>query len=36
VVADELTPAVSRLKGALSETKVDRDDYRAYLEGKHL
>ena len=31
----ELTPAVSRLKGALAGTKVDRDDYRAYLEGKH-
>ena len=35
-VAGELTPTVSRLKGALSETKVDRDDYRAYLEGKYL
>ena len=35
-VEDELTPTVSRLKGALAETKVDRDDYRAYLEGKHL
>ena len=35
-VAGELTPTVSRLKGALAETKVDRDDYRAYLEGKHL
>ena len=32
----ELTPAVSRLKGALAGTKVDRDDHRAYLEGKHL
>ena len=31
----ERTPAVSRLKGALAGTKVDRDDYRAYLEGKH-
>ena len=31
----ELTPAVSRLKGALAGTKVDGDDYRAYLEGKH-
>ena len=31
----ELTPTVSRLKGALAGTKVDRDDYRAYLEGKH-
>lgn len=35
-VADELTPTVSRLKGALAGAKVDRDDYRAYLEGKHL
>ena len=31
----ELTPTVSRLKGALAGAKVDRDDYRAYLEGKH-
>ena len=31
----DLTPTVSRLKGALARTKVDRDDYRAYLEGKH-
>ena len=31
----ELTPTVSRLEGALAGTKVDRDDYRAYLEGKH-
>ena len=31
----ELTPTVSRLKGALAGTKVDRDDYRAYLEAKH-
>lgn len=35
-VEDELTPTVSRLKGALAEAKVDRDDYRAYLEGKYL
>ena len=33
---EELTPAVSRLKGVLVETKVDIDDYPAYLEGKHL
>ena len=32
---EELTPAVSRLKDVLAETKVDLDDYRAYLEGKH-
>ena len=32
---EELTPAVSRLKGVLAGTKVDIDDYRAYLEGKH-
>ncbi len=34
--AGELTPTVSRLKGALAGRKVDRDDYRAYLEDKHL
>ena len=34
-VREELTPAVSRLKGVLAGTKVDIDDYRAYLEGKH-
>ena len=32
---EELTPAVTRLKGVLAGTKVDIDDYRAYLEGKH-
>ena len=32
---EELTPTVSRLKGVLAGTKVDIDDYRAYLEGKH-
>ena len=32
----ELTPTVSRLKGGLAGTNVDIDDYRAYLEGKHL
>ena len=32
----ELTPTVSMLKGTLAGTKVDRDDYRAYLEGRHL
>ena len=31
----ELTPIVSRLKGALAGTKVDREHYRAYLEGKY-
>ena len=35
VAREELTPAVSRLKGVLADTKVDLDDYRAYLEGKH-
>ena len=35
-VRDELTPAVSRLKGLLAGTMVDIDDYRTYLEGKHL
>ena len=35
-VADELTPVVARLKGALAGRKVGRDDYRAYLEDKHL
>ena len=35
-VAGELTPTVSRLKGALAGRQVDRDDYRAYLEDKHL
>lgn len=34
--AGDLTPTVSRLKGALAGSKVDRDDYRAYLEAKHL
>ena len=33
--AGELTPAASRLKGSLAGTKVEMDDYRAYLEGKH-
>ena len=32
---EDLTPAVSRLKGVLADTKVGLDDYRAYLEGKH-
>ena len=32
---EELTPAVSRLKGILADAKVGLDDYRAYLEGKH-
>ena len=32
----ELTPVVSKLKGALAATNVDREDYRRYLEGKHL
>ena len=32
----ELTPAVSRLKGALAGTNVDREDYRRYLERKYL
>lgn len=31
----ELTPTASRLKGALAGTKVEMDDYRVYLEGKH-
>jgi len=34
-VRGELTPVVSRLKGALAGTNVDREDYRGYLEGKH-
>ena len=33
--AGELPPVVSRLKGSLAGTKVDMDDYRAYLESKH-
>lgn len=33
--ASELTPVVSRLKGSLAGTKVEMDDHRAYLEGKH-
>ena len=32
---EDLTPAVSRLKGGLADAKVGLDDYRAYLEGKH-
>ena len=32
----ELTPVVSKLKGALAGANVDREDYRRYLEGKHL
>ena len=32
----KLTPAVSRLKGVLAETRVDTEDCRTYLEGKHL
>lgn len=35
-VADELTPTVARLKGAFAGRQVGRDDYRAYLEDKHL
>ncbi|MCY4470899.1 MAG: DUF6364 family protein [Thiotrichales bacterium] len=35
-VRGELTPAVSRLRGALAGMNVDREDYRRYLEGKHL
>ena len=32
----ELTPTVSRLKGALAGAYVDREDCRRYLEGRHL
>jgi len=35
-VREDLTPAVSRLKGALSGTNVDPEDYRRYLEEKYL
>ena len=35
VACGELTPAASRLKGALAGKKVDVDEYRAYREGKH-
>ena len=33
--ASELTPVVSRLQGSLAGAKVEMDDHRAYLEGKH-
>lgn len=33
--AEELTPTVSRLKGALRGSGVDVQDYRDYLERKH-
>lgn len=35
-VREDLTPAVSRLKGVLAGTNVDPEDYRRYLEGKYL
>lgn len=31
----ELTPNVSKLKGVLKGTKIDSQDYRAYLEEKY-
>ena len=35
-IREDLTPAVSRLKGALVGTNVDPEDYRKYLESKYL
>lgn len=35
-VREDLTPAVSRLKGALAGTNVDSEVYRRYLERKYL
>ena len=35
-VREDLTPAVSRLKGVLAGTNVYPEDYRRYLEGKYL
>ena len=32
----ELTPTVSRLRGSLRGAGIDPDDYRSYLERKHL
>ncbi len=32
----ELTPSVRRLKGALTKSKVDVQDYQKYLEEKYL
>jgi hypothetical protein len=36
LAADELTPRVRSLKGALSGAKLDERDYRRHLEKKHL
>ena len=33
--SSELTPSVSRLKGALTGTDVEPEDYGAYLKEKH-
>ena len=32
----QITPSVQQLKGVLQQSKVDKEDYRKYLEGKYL